>query len=720
MSIRLIRILIGLSLAVTLYVELAAAGRSVRVSHQRQQAQPEGVQTGGAPPSTPADREAWLRYLEAQRLLGEGQANRDTKLIDKAIIAFRETIRLDPKAAEPHIDLGNIYLFGLGRYDQAEVEAGEAIRLAPEEPGGHLLRGRLAFVAMQDRAQGGDREVYLKQFRRALDAYEKLAELDPRNGEVWAMLQNLYEVSGRTDLRLNALEKFIAAPPIGEENIFYREAVTSPLTEDRAWYEISRLRLLGGKQVAALAAARRAYEADPAAENYEENLFLILRMAPKRDEELQGFRQLLGESASPRIRGRYAEALVRAGRAEEAIVLLRDSGSLTGKTPEGPPEGPEVANWARVLAVAQRHLDRRPAAVSTLRAAIRVVNGDAQLDLRLELAETYEEMGLDREAILQYEALFDQFLIKGPQVTVTNPRFNETVERMVRLLRRMGNEARIRMVLTRTRRVVDEQNPLLDLLASESLRESGQAADALALVRAASRRHPNDRSLVITESSILAEMGQFAESLQILEGLMSGAPEDAASDFDLELQMSAVHRQQGDLKMAEKLARRALELAGSQAFLLEWKVGAQFQLASLLQAQGDHPSAEKMLREILAEDPVNTQALNNLGYFLVERGVRLDEARRLIERAVAIEPVNGSFLDSLGWALFRLGEADKARITLEKALLHSRRSATINEHLGEVLQSLGRSAEARRCFERALEYADEAAQKERLRKRLRK
>ena len=71
------------------------------------------------------------------------------------------------------------------------------------------------------------------------------------------MLQSLYEVSGRTDLRLNALEKFIAAPPIGEENIFYREAVTSPLTEDRAWYEISRLRLLGGKQVAALAAARR-------------------------------------------------------------------------------------------------------------------------------------------------------------------------------------------------------------------------------------------------------------------------------------------------------------------------------------------------------------------------------------------------------------------------------------------------------------------------------
>jgi hypothetical protein len=44
------------------------------------------------------------------------------------------------------------------------------------------------------------------------------------------------------------------------------------------------------------------------------------------------------------------------------------------------------------------------------------VNGDEQLDLRLELAETYEEMGLDREAILQYEALFDQFLIRGQRL----------------------------------------------------------------------------------------------------------------------------------------------------------------------------------------------------------------------------------------------------------------------------------------------------------------
>lgn len=712
MSIRLIRLVSWLILVLTLPVEFLAASPALIVRDQREQDRPQIGAEGGArlQAGGNAGREAWLSYLEAQRLLAEGQAKQDTGLIERAIIAFKETIRLDPGAAEPHIDLGNIYLFGLGRYDQAEVEAGEAIRLAPEEPGGYLLRGRLAFVAMQDRARGADRQIYLDQFRRALAAYEKLAVLDPRNGEVWAMLQSLYDVSGLTDQRLNALEKFIAVPPIGDENIFYRQAVTTPLTEDRAWYEISRLYLVRGKQAAALAAARRACEADPAAENYEENLFLILRMAPTRDAELLGFRQIMGDSASPRIKVRYAEALIRAGRAEEAIVLLRDSTVADGAS----------AERARVVAVAQRHLDRRTAAVSTLRGAIPAASGDDQVDLRLELAETYEEMGRDREAIQQYEALFDQFLSKGPQVTVTAPRFNETVERMVRVLRRSGDEARIRKVMTRTRRVVDEHNPILDLLASESLREAGQPDAALALVRAASRRNPNDHSLVITESSILAEMGQFSESVQLLEGLMSGAPEDAAGDFDINLQISAVYRQQGDLKMAEKMARRALDLAGSQAFLLEWKVGAQFQLASVLNDQGDYAAAENILREILADDPVNTQALNNLGYFLTERGVRLAEARRLIERAVAIEPVNSSFLDSLGWVLFRLGETGKARITLEKALLHSRRSATINEHLGEVLLALGRPVEARRRFEMALEYADEARQEERLRKKLKK
>ena len=52
--------------------------------------------------------------------------------------------------------------------------------------------------------------------------------------------------------------------------------------------------------------------------------------------------------------------------------------------------------------------------------------------------------------------------------------------------------------------------------------------------------------------------------------------------------------------------------------------------------------------------------LNYLGYMNADRGVRLEEALQLIEKAVALDPENGAYLDSLGWALFRLDRLDEA------------------------------------------------------------
>ena len=65
-------------------------------------------------------------------------------------------------------------------------------------------------------------------------------------------------------------------------------------------------------------------------------------------------------------------------------------------------------------------------------------------------------------------------------------------------------------------------------------------------------------------------------------------------------------------------------------------------------------SAEAVFRELLALRPDFAPALNYLGYMNADRGVHLEEALALIEKAVALEPDNGSYLDSLGWVLYRI------------------------------------------------------------------
>src|SRR5262249_33750203 len=287
----------------------------------------------------------------------------------------------------------------------------------------------------------------------------------------------------------------------------------------------------------------------------------------------------------------------------------------------------------------------------------------------------------------------------------------EVVNRLVRICRRVGNQTKLQYVLNRTRRVLDEQNPLLDIITIESMREEGRLREALDLSRAALRRLPEDRALKYTEALLLSEMKHYNESSQLLRSMIKGTADYATDDAAVYLILSNIYMQSAQMKEAETSARKALELNPGD-------IEATVQLASVLDRSNKHDDSEKMLRELIKREPDNATALNNLGYFLVEQGVKLEEALKFIERAVAIDPINGSFLDSLAWAHHKLGNNEKARENLEKAMTYSRRNSTIHEHLGDVLQELGRLYEARRQWEKALEYSIEADEIARLKVKL--
>jgi Flp pilus assembly protein TadD len=148
--------------------------------------------------------------------------------------------------------------------------------------------------------------------------------------------------------------------------------------------------------------------------------------------------------------------------------------------------------------------------------------------------------------------------------------------------------------------------------------------------------------------------------------------------------------------------------------------GLLIQLSLIQERLGRFAEAEATLRQVLERDADNATALNNLGYYLAERGERLDEALELIRRAVNIEPTNGAFLDSLGWVYFQLGNLDEAERYLEQAVLYQPRDATIHEHLGDLHQRRGRLDQALRAYERALQLATESRERERLQQKLEK
>lgn len=107
--------------------------------------------------------------------------------------------------------------------------------------------------------------------------------------------------------------------------------------------------------------------------------------------------------------------------------------------------------------------------------------------------------------------------------------------------------------------------------------------------------------------------------------------------------------------------------------------------------------AEQLWHRLITVKPDHAHAYNALGYSMAERGVRLDEAQQLIDKALSLQPDDPFILDSKGWVLFRLGDKQAALEVLQKAF-NKRPDPEIAAHLGEVLWSLGREDDARKVW----------------------
>lgn len=124
--------------------------------------------------------------------------------------------------------------------------------------------------------------------------------------------------------------------------------------------------------------------------------------------------------------------------------------------------------------------------------------------------------------------------------------------------------------------------------------------------------------------------------------------------------------------------------------------------ALIAESMGRLDVLENDLQTILNKDPDNASALNALGYTLVERDERLDEAEGYLDRAIALEPDDPVIIDSYGWLLFRQGQLKKSVEYLQKAY-DQEQEAEIAGHLVEVLWGLERKDEARDVYREALQ-----------------
>jgi tetratricopeptide (TPR) repeat protein len=133
----------------------------------------------------------------------------------------------------------------------------------------------------------------------------------------------------------------------------------------------------------------------------------------------------------------------------------------------------------------------------------------------------------------------------------------------------------------------------------------------------------------------------------------------------------------------------------------------RYYLGSIYERRGDVDKGLEQMEAILAINPQNVDALNYIGYTLTTRGVRLNDAEKMLRKAIGLRPDNGYIQDSWGWHLFVRGRVSEAIVELEKAAKLKPNEATILEHLGDAYLHSNLREKAMQQYQDAAKFAED-------------
>jgi tetratricopeptide (TPR) repeat protein len=253
---------------------------------------------------------------------------------------------------------------------------------------------------------------------------------------------------------------------------------------------------------------------------------------------------------------------------------------------------------------------------------------------------------------------------------------------------------------------------LAKVVFAEMLEDDHRPHAALAVLDHVSKDDPLLPMVQLRRAGLLASTGQQDAALKVLEALSTTFP-DRAEPFSMRGDILRDQKRYPDAVQAYSAAIAHLGNETAQNWPLYYQRGIAYERARMWD------KSEADLLHALQLAPEQPFILNYLAYSWTERGEKLDEARRMLERAVAARPDDAAIIDSFGWLLLRQGEVSGAVGLLQRAVEIEPADPTLNSHLGDAYWAAGRKLEAQFQWSRALSLDPESEDVAKLQAKLR-
>ncbi len=184
-------------------------------------------------------------------------------------------------------------------------------------------------------------------------------------------------------------------------------------------------------------------------------------------------------------------------------------------------------------------------------------------------------------------------------------------------------------------------------------------------------RESHPRSIVpdLIEADKLKKQGNKAEALTKLQALWKKAPADPVA-----MRLMALLDESARAKFTTEWAGQSPRSAGAALFN-----------AMQLQTRGDVEGAAAGYEKVLALDPNEPRALNNLAWIRFEKK-QMKEALELSAKAATLSPNDAAVLDTHGWILFNNGDKEKAREVLKRAVELAPGEKEVKDHYDAALK----------------------------------
>ena len=316
----------------------------------------------------------------------------------------------------------------------------------------------------------------------------------------------------------------------------------------------------------------------------------------------------------------------------------------------------------------------------------RILAGAGRFDEALDAVVAFEAQGLSHPVI---SALKEQLANKQRPAVFTDSVQSGAAQMFhsVGLAFAREGTTDISLVLERLAQYLDPRNDTIPIVIGQLYDGAGQHELANALYDALPANSLLKPMATVRVADNLDAMGDRPEAIRRLSNIVATNPDDLDAISVL-----------GDLLRADKQYResadaytKALAVTGGKS-PGDWRF---YYVRGIAYERSDQfPLAEADFLRALELNPNQPQVLNYLGYSWVDKGMNLDRALEMIQKAIEGAPNDGYIIDSLGWAYYRLGRFEEAVQKLEQAAVLRPVDPEINDHLGDAYWRVGRKLEA--------------------------